>query len=123
MTLFFLKQRTYMSPMMQKQDSGTPEALHSESKGPWDLPGAGENGKPAGGRASKPSSAGSDEQPKPANPWEPQANPAAVHAGLHSKRFFDARVAAKAAGLVACLRAQMERAGGRSLSAACLRSG
>lgn len=75
MTLFFLKQRTYMSPMMQKQDSGTPEALHSESKGPWDLPGSGENGKPAGGRASKPSSAGSDEQPKPANPWEPQANP------------------------------------------------
>ncbi len=72
MTLFFLKRRTYMSAMMQKEDGGTPQASHNESKGPWDLPGSGDSGRPGGGKPSAPPAGSGDDDAKSANPWEPQ---------------------------------------------------
>lgn len=74
MTLFFLKRRTYMSAMMQKEDDGAPKALHNESKGPWDLPGSGDSGKPEGAKPSPSSADKGEPDSKPANPWEPQAS-------------------------------------------------
>ena len=73
MTLFFLKQRTYMLLMMQKEEGATPQALHNESKGPWDLPGSGDNGKAGTGKPAKPTMSDGDDAAKPANPWEPQS--------------------------------------------------
>jgi modulator of FtsH protease HflK len=73
MTLFFLKQRTYMLLMMQKEEGATPQALHNESNGPWDLPGSGDNGKAGTGKPAKPTMSDGDDVAKPANPWEPQS--------------------------------------------------
>ncbi len=73
MTLFFLKQRTYMSAMMQKEEGATPQASHSESKGPWDIPGSGDSSKAGGGKPAAPSASGGDDDAKSANPWEPQS--------------------------------------------------
>lgn len=72
MTLFFLKQRTYMSAMMQKEDGGAPQASHNESKGPWDIPGSSDSGKTGGGKPAAPSASSSDDDGKSNNPWEPQ---------------------------------------------------
>ena len=72
MTLFFLKQHTYMSGMIQKEEGETPQALLNESKGPWDLPGSGDNGKASAGKPAKPTMSDTDDGAKPANPWEPQ---------------------------------------------------
>ena len=73
MTLFFLKQRTYMSAMMQKEEGATPQASHSESKGPWDIPGSGDSSKAGGGKPAAPPASGGDDDAKSANPWEPQS--------------------------------------------------
>lgn len=98
MTLFFLKQRTYMSAMMQKEDDGAPRALHSESKGPWDLPGSGDSGKQPGSKASKPTANNSDEEPKPASPWEPQANMGGRPRGPSLEEIFRRRGGGKGGG-------------------------
>lgn len=79
MTLFFLKRRTYMLAMMQNEDGGAPQASHNESKGPWDLPGSGDNGgsgsRAGGSKPSKPAASAGDDGAKPSNPWEPQGAP------------------------------------------------
>lgn len=68
-----MKQRTYMLAMTQKEEGATPKALHNESKGPWDLPGSGDNGKAGTGKPAKPTMSDGDDAAKPASPWEPQS--------------------------------------------------
>jgi modulator of FtsH protease HflK len=72
MTLFFLKQPSYMSGMMKNEDGGAPQASHNEGKGPWDFPGDGD--KAGGRKPAQPASSDSAEEGKgkPANPWDAQ---------------------------------------------------
>lgn len=67
--------------MMQKEEGGTPQALHNDSKGPWDFGGADGGAKSGGQKPSSRPTGSTDEGPKVSSPWEPQESNAGRQRG------------------------------------------